>query len=111
MSSFYYILAMLPLKPEVLQNDTKFCTGARRSFFCRMKCKISTQVKEEADTTTGCYRRRKQNSGVLYATLLNFFSLITNFESYKDINLYVNIARKNVANGFLDINTFSIYCT
>ncbi|GJQ70682.1 hypothetical protein Trydic_g618 [Trypoxylus dichotomus] len=57
---------MLPLKPEVLQNDTTFCPGARRSFFCRMKCKVTTQVKEEADTTTGCYRRRKHASDKKY---------------------------------------------
>jgi len=43
---------MLPAGAEMINTLSKLCIGARRSFFCRMKCKVHS-FKEEADTTTG----------------------------------------------------------
>lgn len=64
---------MLPVRAKMINTMSKMCSGARRSFFCRMKCKVYS-VKEEADTTTGSKYTQSGNfflSGMSYHRLFN----------------------------------------
>jgi len=63
--------AMLPVRAEMMNTLSKMCSGARRSFFCRMKCKVY-DIKEEADTTTGS---KYTQSGIKNKNTLYILSL------------------------------------
>jgi len=54
----------MPVKTEIPQRPTHLCSGARRSFYCRMKCRndagdTKSDLKFEKDELEYVHRKRK----------------------------------------------------
>lgn len=61
---------MLPLKTDVLQDLSLMCPGARRSFLCRMKCKLNPSSKDNTNMFNKDGRcKRQTNSDKKYIVI------------------------------------------
>ncbi|XP_027225242.1 protein cycle isoform X5 [Penaeus vannamei] len=76
---------LLPVKTDVPQGLTRLCPGSRRAFFCRMRCKSAPVMKEEADSSTGCQKKKSksQNSDKKYS-VIHFTGYLKSWAPTKD---------------------------
>lgn len=62
------IVAMMPVKTEMIRRPTYLCSGARRSFFCRMKSGSSMSylgLKSEKEMDLElCSRKKKSGTEI-----------------------------------------------
>lgn len=71
---------MLPVCEDMISTLPKMCSGARRSFFCRMKCKLYNA--KEVDTTTGSKYTQSGNFNSFSKFTVKYYHNIIYFTRY-----------------------------
>ena len=86
-----YLSALLPVKAEMPQRQSRLSSGARRTFFCRIKNgnKISSHnVKSERDNDVGVFGKKKKHGKMMkncfysYPKLTFMIKIDLHFRSY-----------------------------
>lgn len=67
MHSRYKYVAMLPVKTDMSHDLPHMCPGARRSFFCRMRCHLGPN--EPAEMMSGYYQQNNPSNDKKYVVV------------------------------------------